>query len=89
MTALSNVVICKLRAISTAFFKSLRHHLMELVVGCKEALMKTNYFAAYFISFLINETLDSNMVTLGRRCDVSCSEQVVNVIAVDHVNTTT
>ena len=64
MTTFSYVVICEPGAVSSAFFESFRHHLMELVIRCNESLMETNNFAADFLRLLIHETLDSNVITL-------------------------
>ena len=61
MTPLSNIVICESRAVSTTFFESFRHHLMELIVICDESFMETNNFAADFLRLLIDKTLDSNV----------------------------
>ena len=64
MTTFSYVVICEPGAVSSTFFESFRHHLMELVICCNESLMETDNFAADFLGLLIHETLDSNVIAL-------------------------
>jgi len=64
MTTFSNVMICEPRAVSSTFLKSVRHHLMELVIRCNESLVETNNFTADLLRLLINETLDSNVSAL-------------------------
>ena len=64
MTTFSYVVICEPGAVSSTFFESFRHHLMELVIRCNESLVETNNFAADLLRLLIHETLDSNVITL-------------------------
>lgn len=61
---------------------------MELVIRCNESLVETNNFTADLLRLLINETLDSNVSALWRRGDVAGCQQVVDVVAMNHVNTT-
>ena len=60
---------------------------MELVIRCNESLMETNNFAADFLRLLIHETLDSNVIALWGRGNIAGCKQVVDVVAMNHVNT--
>ena len=44
---------------------------MELVIRCNESLVETNNFAADFLRLLIHKTLDSNVIALWRRGDIT------------------
>ena len=60
---------------------------MELVIRCNESLMETNNFATDFLRLLIHETLDSNVIALWGRGNIASRQQVVDVVAMNHVNT--